>query len=291
VEHIAASSQEPESAATGPGGNEPPPPKAHWRARLNKFRSPLFLLAIGILLLGIAWAVYPSPETGIPLPAYPTVTIYTNAAIYQVRYSVIQVSPATDILQIMVEQQTGIGGGTSGTPVSPSVQVTLPLGFIFQGCHPYQCHNDPTTYGSSWYEPLNFRPAWATVDFRVSASSFGVNFDDVNAYAAIPEIDYQYRFGLTTPTLFAQYQIASAASYDWSAFPAASVTSTTAQWHEPIVESGTAGAYGVTAGRIASGVDHPREALDQDLTFLAGALLGLGGGAVLAAFQEALHRD
>lgn len=246
---------------------------------------------MGIFLLLIAWVVYPSPETGIPLPAYPSVSIYTNAAIYQVRYSVIQVSPATAVLQIMVEQKTGIAGGASGTPITPTVRVTLPLGFTFQDCHPYPCHNDPATYGSSWYEPLNFRPAWATADFRVSTSSFGVNFDDVNAYAAIPEIDYQYRFGLTTPTLFAQYQIASAASYDWSAFPAASVTSTTAQWHEPIVESTAAGAYGITAGRIASGVDHPREALDQDLTFLAGALLGLGGGAVLSAIQEALHRD
>lgn len=246
---------------------------------------------MGIFLLLIAWVVYPSPETGIPLPAYPSVSIYTNAAIYQVRYSVIQVSPATAVLQIMVEQKTGIAGGASGTPITPTVRVTLPLGFTFQDCHPYPCHNDPATYGSSWDEPLNFRPAWATADFRVSTSSFGVNFDDVNAYAAIPEIDYQYRFGLTTPTLFAQYQIASAASYDWSAFPAASVTSTTAQWHEPIVESTAAGTYGITAGRIASGVDHPREALDQDLTFLAGALLGLGGGAVLSAIQEALHRD
>ncbi|HEY2639695.1 MAG TPA: hypothetical protein VGI66_07395 [Streptosporangiaceae bacterium] len=264
---------------------------ARWRSRLNKFRTPLVLLAIGIFLILIAWVIYPSPETGIPVPSYPTVTIYTNAAIYQVQYSVIQLSPATAVLQIMVEQQTGIGSGTSGSPVTPTVQVALPLGFTFQDCHPYLCHNDPTTYGSSWYEPLHFKPAWATVDFQVNSGSFGVNFNDVNAYAAIPEIDYEYRSGLTTPTLFAQYQIASAASYDWSAFPAASVTSTTAQWHEPILESDTAGTYGITAGRIASGVDHSRESLDQDLTFLAGALLGLGGGAILSGVQEVLRRD
>jgi hypothetical protein len=251
----------------------------------------LVLLAIGVPLIAIAFVLYPPPETGIAVPGYPSVSIYTNAAIYRVQYSVTQLSPATTVLQIAVEQQTGIAGRSSGTPVTPTVRVTLPLGFTFQDCRPYLCHNDPAGYGSSWYEPLSFRPTWATVDFRVNASSFGVNSDDVDAFAAIPEVEYQYRSGLTTPTLFAHYQIPSPARYDWSSFPTQSVTSTSAQWEEPIAASTAPGIYGITAGRIASGVDHSREALDQNLTFLAGALLGLGGSAIISAIPEAMRRN
>ena len=249
------------------------------------------LLAIGIILIAIAFVLYPRPETGIAFPGYPSVSIYTNAAVYRVQYSVVQASPATAVLRIAIEQQIGFASGSPGTPVTPTVRVTLPLGFTFQDCPLYYCHNDPTVYGSSWYKTLSFKPAWATASFRVNASRFGVNSDGVNAFAAIPEVDYEYRSGLTTPRLFARYQIPSAASYDWSSFPTQSVTSTVAQWEEGITKSTTSGAYGITAGRIASGIDHSREALNQNLTFSAGALLGLGGGAIITAIPEAMRRD
>ena len=277
-----ASTPEPENAATRKWS-------LLWSARI-----PLVLIAIGILLIAIAFVLYPRPETGIAFPGYPTVTIYTNAAIYRVQYSVVQAAPATAVLQIAIEQQTGFATGSSGTPVTPTVRVTLPLGFTFQDCPLYYCNNDPTIYGSTWYKTLSFRPAWATASFRINASRFGVNSDGVDAFAAIPEVDYQnrqYRSGLTTPKLFARYQIPSAASYDWSSFPTQSVTSTAAQWEEGIAKSTTSGTYGVTAGRIAPGIDHSREALNQNLTFAAGALLGLGGGAIISAIPEAMRRD
>jgi hypothetical protein len=48
-------------------------------------------------------------------------------------------------------------------------------------------------------------------------------------------------------------------------------------------------AAGITSGRIATGVNHLAQAADDHRTFFAGALLGLAGGALLSAVQEALH--
>ena len=42
---------------------------------------------------------------------------------------------------------------------------------------------------------------------------------------------------------------------------------------------------------VATGINHASEARDNDLTFLAGALVGVAGGALLSAIQEALHAN
>jgi hypothetical protein len=268
------------SVDSGPSGY-----KLHQRSRLSKILTPLALFILGVFLGLVAFfVVYPAPETGIPAPNYSSLSINTNAAIYSVVYSVVQISPGTAELQVSMREQFGIAGRSSTALATPTVQVILPLGFTFQNCHFPYCANRPTLYGSIWYKPLTFESGTATAVFPVNSSRFGVNFNGVNAFAAIPEVSYQYRFGLTTPTLLAEYEIPSASSYDWSSFPTAMVSKSAAVWQESI-------AKGDTAGRVASGVNHARETRDANLTFLAGALLGLGGGAILSAVQEALHPD
>jgi hypothetical protein len=46
---------------------------------------------------------------------------------------------------------------------------------------------------------------------------------------------------------------------------------------------------GTTAGREAAGIDQAAEASDNFMSFLARALLALGGAAILAAVLEAVH--
>jgi hypothetical protein len=46
---------------------------------------------------------------------------------------------------------------------------------------------------------------------------------------------------------------------------------------------------GTTAGREAAGIDQAAEASDNFMSFLAGALLALGGAAILAAVLGAVH--
>lgn len=132
--------------------------------------------------------------------------------------------------------------------------------------------------------PLTFESAdgliWtATADFFVKAHSFGVTSNGVTASAAIPEVLYQ---GPGKLTLLASYNIPSAASYDWSSFPIAAAKDFTALWQQNLVG-------GDTPGRVAVGINHAGQARDDDKTFLAGALVGLAGGALIAAAQEVLN--
>jgi hypothetical protein len=101
----------------------------------------------------------------------------------------------------------------------------------------------------------------------------------VNASAAIPEVLYG---GLGQPILVVSYQLRSASSYDWSASPTGAVSSTTAGWQQDL-------ASGDTPGRTAVGVNHSART-DHDIKiFIAGALLGVAGGAVIGAVQETMH--
>jgi len=48
-------------------------------------------------------------------------------------------------------------------------------------------------------------------------------------------------------------------------------------------------ANGNTISRIAVGTNHAAQQRDSDFTLIAGILFGIGGSALIAAFQEALH--
>ncbi len=118
----------------------------------------------------------------------------------------------------------------------------------------------------------------ATADFFVKAHSFGVASNGITASAAIPEVTYQ---GPGQPMLVVTYDIPSAASYDWSSFPTASVNNSTASWVEDLTN-------GDTGARAAVGISPSGQATHDTETLLAGTLLGLAGGAILSAIQEAL---
>jgi hypothetical protein len=60
------------------------------------------------------------------------------------------------------------------------------------------------------------------------------------------------------------------------------VTGTTAQWQQDV-------ASGDTPGRVAVGINHSAQTRDDIKIFIAGALLGIAGGAIIAAVQEAMH--
>ena len=79
-------------------------------------------------------------------------------------------------------------------------------------------------------------------------------------------------------------------SYDWSSFPTSAINNSDAAWTIATTSS-VSGRQAVasTPGRVAVGINHARQASDNDKTFVAGALLGLAGGAILSAVQEALH--
>ena len=123
----------------------------------------------------------------------------------------------------------------------------------------------------------------ATAYFYVRASSFGVFSNGADAFAAIPEVVYiRKAIPVGTPELVAAYDLPSASSYDWSADPPVSATNSHAIWEEPV-------SRGTMAWVEAAGIDQAAQASDNFMSFLAGALLALGGAAILAAVIEAVH--
>ena len=146
----------------------------------------------------------------------------------------------------------------------------------------------------AWDQPLTFRKAvgpsilpevsapgvYAFVDLYVNARVFGVTADGVNASAEIPKLIYS---GPGTPNLLTRYNIQGASLYDWSTLPPASATNSHAEWLQQT------GGNGILPDLVAAGINHANQSRDNDLTFLAGALVGVAGGALLSAVQEALH--
>jgi hypothetical protein len=61
------------------------------------------------------------------------------------------------------------------------------------------------------------------------------------------------------------------------------VSDATVVWNEQVTG-------GEAAGRVAVGINHGNQAWNDDKTFIAGAFIGLAGGALLSALQELLRQ-
>ena len=267
---------------TSPEGSQSPVPAVHGRPRLKKILVPLVLFALGVVLgLAAYFVIYPSPETGIPAPAYSQIHVETSVPVQFL---------AVNIYQGRIEVRVTL---SNAAPIPPAdakgdIEVDLPSGADFYNCQPSDCINSELTFGltpSFVTRNLKFTNLGdyksADASFRVRPSSFGMDFDGNNAYAAIPEIILKGpRIG--GELFFTNSFIPSASSYDWSSSLPWSVDSSSVHWKEALNNNDT-------PGRTAVGINHAREANDVTSSFFAGALIGLAGAAILTAIQEALH--
>jgi len=256
------------------------------RSRLlrKKVLAPIVLAVIGGLLFLAALALYPS-EGELATPSFATLELRSSFSIENIDYVVSQTSSSMAAITVIVD----LPGGAPHPPASaPALELYLypPSGVSFRTCPIGSCYWNGEQY--YWVDTLNFDSegiddTWfATAIFSVRAHSLGYAFNDINASAAIPQIIYAGPGSLTLQT---QYDNAtSASSYDWSALPTEFVNNTTADWDEPVTS-------GVGPGRVAVGINHSNEEKDSNKTFFAGALIGLAGGALLSAVQEALHAN
>ena len=285
-------SQPPQSAvdsAPPAGAGDDGRPKS--RPFRKKILTSAILAVVGIGLGLIAYAVYPS-RTQQPVPTYTTLLVESKIEIDTVTYRVYQMSPSTAEIRLSILLPYGTARPPAGPPRA-SLTVFLPLGTVIDPCPRSSCF-DAGGGNTYWQQPLAFK--WAVgpsalpnarakginafAKFTVKAQSFGATSDGATASAAVPKLNY---FGPGSPSLITQYQIPSANQYDWSTLPPAFVNTKEAQWLEQMNGNAT------LPDADALGTNHAVQARDSDLTFLAGVLLGVGGGALVAAGQEALH--
>jgi hypothetical protein len=259
------------------------PPK---RIATRKIVTPVALFAAAVVFAIIALELYPSTAQ-LPTPPYATLGVTSDAGPVQViRYLVRQVSPTRAEMLVTVTMPVGT---KIPEPGAVDVLAAPPIGTRFTTCPAPNCKFVSSEDFTSWAKPLIFSMkrnpagqlvATAETGFLVDASGFGVTHNSSTASAAIPQILYEGGGG--TPTLLAQYNIPGASSYDWSSFPTEFANNRFATWSE-LVTSGDVG------GRAAVGINHANQSSQSDDTFIAGALIGLAGGALLSGFQEAMH--
>ena len=227
----------------------------------------LVLFCLGVLLGVAAFVLYPSAAAEVPGPAVPWVGVQSKVAIAEIDYSV-RVSSGRTRIDIAM-QRDPLGPASVSRAVSVILSPVLPYGM-----------GRTVLFGHS-------PGAEAAVHFTVNAADSGMSFNGTTAAVAIPRIVYH---GPGTPALVVTYPIPSASSYDWSSLPPIKVTSSSATWTTATGQADVGvQAQASAPGQVAVGINHARQTTDSNKTFAAGALLGLAGGAILSAVQEALH--
>lgn len=252
-----------------------------WR---KKYRTPLVLAAIGLVLFLITAWLYPSTTTQLPVPTAAELAVEARQPIQIIQYEVKQVSSDTAEMEITVELPVNAKLPAAGT-TSAELVVSPPIGVSFTSCPASTCISEPNGVSSEKvllaFKPLtdaNGTTGFAFADFFVRARSFGDTYNDVNASVVAPIVIYD---GSGTPTLLTQYNIPNANSYDWSTFPVETANATFATWNEPVTG-------GQLQARVADGIDYANQSKDSYHTFLAGVILGAAIGAAIAAIQGAL---
>jgi hypothetical protein len=242
--------------------------------------TPIILVLLGIALLPVALALYPSPAEA-SAPAYARLLVVTNQNITFIDYTVFQVTPTLAKVFLKVVRDVPTADTKAPAPFA-TIVFSPPLGTGFQSCHGGCARVRGRTPAFTWMVPLVFITKDANVyaSFAVKAKSLGVSDNGVNAEVALPEVLYQ---GYGTPEILTFYHdIPSAASYDWSALPPAAYANSTIGWNEPVAGEDT-------QSKIAVGINQSRQSSDDHLAFIAGALIGVAGGAVLSGIQKVLE--
>jgi hypothetical protein len=250
------------------------------KSRRRKILTPIVLAVLGFGLIGISILILPSRK-GVEITAYPSLIIGTSEDLASISYSVQPFRSSITAITISIE----INSLSKDFPAAGSftaAEFIPPNGITFQICPRDYCERISRVQ-YIWRAPLIAnKHGMATETFFVHASNFGYASNGVTESAILPEIRYG---GLGTPQVQIHYYgISDPASYDWSDLPTAFAASNRATWAE-IVSPGD------TPAKVATGTNHSNETHDNFMIFLAGALIGLGGGAVLSSVQEALHAN
>ncbi len=270
---LATQTRGPDHRVPGAQDNSQPFTATRRRSKPRKILAPLIFAVFGLAQLVVAFILYPSTP-GDSTPGIAQVFINTGASLGIIQYEVAQ---HAGIAKVTVSLEP-----FGKLPRSSAVGVvfTPPVGTTFVDCPKSDCS------GGNWATGLNLTSdhQLATAVFKVKASSFGVSHNGLTAATAIPEVDLTSSNSNPAPvTMYATYHFPAASSYDWSSYPTFEVSKSTAIWMENVPNNGD------TAGRAVSGIDQGTQTGNDNKTFAAGALLGLGGAAILAAAIEALH--
>lgn len=281
-----------EPPLSSPTTDTSPPPGADAESRSPRFMPAgvsrilrRYLLPIGLALLaagsGVGVIILLPDRSPISTPLSPTLYVDAGSGdVGVIRYSVVSSGHNRWAVTISMEDDVDAGQTTVG------VQLVLLPGSRFLDCVT-ACSNDGAS--GATYHPslvlLQKRMVSRTVD--VSSKPFGYATNGLDASVALPELLYT---GHVQPSFYVHAAIRNAQNYGWTGVAPEFLSPTGAQWLElsasaPITSNAV---QQEVAPNNATGVNPAAQDDDNRLTFLAGALLGVGGGALIAALQESV---
>lgn len=253
----------------------------------KKIWTPILLLVTAAIFAVIGLILYESATPSeLPAPSYVNIALKSSFPIGIIGYTVDQGSGSAKI-EIVARLSNAVNPPNSTE--TATLELTPPNTDGFLVCPNMACGALISSSKLLLYRDLIFTPGelgaeTASVSFTVNTQAFGGNSNGLDASAAIPQVFYECSYsGLYIPVLQAQYNLHSAASYDWASFPVQQKSIASATWEEPVIINGE------TPGRVALGVDDVRQTRDDFFLFIAGALIAVAAGALLSAITEAVH--
>lgn len=257
-------------------------------ASRRRIRPPALFLGLCVAFGVISYFAYPKPADE-PVPGYSTIDVVSTFPVGIIDFSARPMSGDTVEVKVALAQSELLKAPTSTT--SATVYFAPSNGIPFTQCpHLTPCAQEVRQEPGAQARQVTFAPgpgATATATFLTKASGVLPAANGLTASAALPQAFYncpETDPQCPAPTLETHYDVPSAASYDWSSVPYQHVTATSITWAEQL-------AGGSASGRVAVGINAGNQSWNDTRTFLAGALIGLAGGALIAAVQERLHPD
>ncbi|MGO8725601.1 MAG: hypothetical protein ACLPN6_25885 [Streptosporangiaceae bacterium] len=267
---------------------DPPPSLLSRISKHKKFFVPVILALIGVGILPVALLVFPS-DYQPPTPLTSLVSIATNAPVGSMTYEVVSKGDSRYLLTILLQASVAV---TSSDNVA-RVEVYLPYGYKFGSCiGPVSVCAAKTVSGVSagrerypgtvrlWSIGFPSATNEAVLSIFVQGKDFGYSSNDVTETAAMPQVIFNHPINFPLSVIYENLAVPE--NYDWSSFPPSTETGTYVGWLEQLVA-------GEEPARVAVGVDHGAQSRDDRDTFLAGALVGVAGAALIGAVQEVIH--
>jgi hypothetical protein len=263
------------------------------RGKVSGYWPAAVLFFVAVALGVLSYVILPSGSSP-PVPASFGLTVLpTTSQIVDIYVSESQ-SLGTD--QVTVDAKVKSGPAVPAGPIT--VDAYYPKDLSMRPCAAvYQCHRYPQDVLNLRFDlvPSSLPPRDGYLDESAILTFAGppLGFDSGNgvATAELPTVQVPLTVLSQQGTLGSvevHYKLPDARSYDW----------TTGQ--RPVDENGdwvtwylqvqpTTGTTFVSAASSAGAVNLSAQKHDQLLTFLAGALVGVTGGALVGSLQEFLH--
>ena len=249
------------------------------------------LAVIGLAILPLAFWVLPSGDQP-PTPSAPLVSIGTNAPVNDMTYQVVRKGPSRYLLSVILQTSSVVTPKDSKDNTA-NVEIFLPRRWEFGPCvgSKSACVGRPAAgvpkgrvpYPGTvrvWHIGFPYSTTEARLVIFIKGRDFGYTSNSVTENVAMPQVEFSDPVNLRLSVVY--QDLPSLENYDWSSFPPTTETRTYAGWFELIMN-------GNVQARMATGIDHGAQTRENRDTFLAGALVGIAGSALIGAAQEAIH--